>query len=170
MPDPKHFPPNVLVLTNTSLDTLHITTVESFESYPKNYRPISLLSVLGKMFEADSLIALNLSASARQQAIRSSDKQVSSGLTAPHDHYLALDRGKDTFVKALDIAGAFDREWHLGLAPKLNSMGVRGDLLRLMQDSLRRWSLKVAVDGRPSEENPTGARVVSSAHSPGTSF
>ncbi|KAG0717073.1 hypothetical protein GWK47_055179 [Chionoecetes opilio] len=33
-----------------------------------------------------------------------------------------------TPCRALDIAGALDRMWHRGLAPKLRSMGVRGAL------------------------------------------
>ena len=53
----------------------------------------------------------------------------------------SLDRGKDTFVVALDIAGAFDRLWHQGITTKLKSLGICGDLLHLLQDYLhgRTW-------------------------------
>ena len=36
----------------------------------------------------------------------------------------ALDEGRQTFVVALDIEGAFDRVWHEGLLAKLVAMGV----------------------------------------------
>ena len=49
----------------------------------------------------------------------------------------ALDNGKDTYVIALDIAGAFDRVWHSGIVTKLKSFGLDGNLLMLLQDYLQ---------------------------------
>ncbi|XP_045103032.1 uncharacterized protein LOC123499296 [Portunus trituberculatus] len=65
-----------------------------------------------------------------------------------------LDRGKDSFVIALDIAGAFDRVWHSGLATKLRSMGVCGSLLHLLQDYLQDRSLCVVVNRQSSQDHP----------------
>ena len=71
----------------------------------------------------------------------------------------SLDRGRDSFVIALDIAGAFDRVWHSGLATKLRSMGVCGGLLLLLQDYLRDRSLFVVVNGQSSQDHPISAGV-----------
>ncbi|XP_047485873.1 uncharacterized protein LOC125036956 [Penaeus chinensis] len=46
----------------------------------------------------------------------------------------ALDTRKDTIVVALDIAGAFDSVWHKGLASKMKSFGIDGNLLMLLED------------------------------------
>ncbi|KAG0718178.1 RNA-directed DNA polymerase from mobile element jockey [Chionoecetes opilio] len=56
----------------------------------------------------------------------------------------------DTFVVALDIAEAFDRVWHRGLAAKLRSLVVRGALLQLIQDYLQDRTLRVVINGHIS--------------------
>ena len=71
----------------------------------------------------------------------------------------SLDRGNDSFVIALDIAGAFDRVWHSGLSTKLRSLGVCGGLLQLLQDYLRDRHLCVAVNGQSSQDHPICAGV-----------
>ncbi|KAG0715070.1 RNA-directed DNA polymerase from mobile element jockey [Chionoecetes opilio] len=65
----------------------------------------------------------------------------------------------DTVVVALDIAGAFDRVWHRGLAAKLRSLGVRGALLQLIQDYLQDRTLRVVINGHTSSQQPIHASV-----------
>ena len=65
----------------------------------------------------------------------------------------------DTFVVALDIAGAFDRVWHQGLIVKLRSLGVCGPLLHLIEDYLQQRVLQVVVSGQSSSKYPINASV-----------
>ena len=46
----------------------------------------------------------------------------------------SLDCGMDTYVIALDIAGAFDRVWHAGLLAKIKSYGIDDEILDLITD------------------------------------
>ena len=91
---------------------------------PKNYRLISLLSVVGKVFErvvtdvvchhlrdnyllSEQLFGFRLGRSTSDQLMLLTKKWQD-----------AIDKGLDTVVVALDIAGAFDRVWHRGLLQK----------------------------------------------------
>ena len=93
-------------------------------SDPKNYRPISLLSVMGKMFEriVAQVVCCHLSENYllldQHFGFRPgrSTSDVLMFLTRKWQD--ALDDGQDTVVVALDIAGAFDRIWHGGLLEK----------------------------------------------------
>ena len=49
---------------------------------------------------------------------------------------ISLGAGTNISVIALDIAGAFDRVWHARLLNKLKSYGIKGHLLRLIEDYL----------------------------------
>ena len=132
---------------------------------PRNYRPISLLSVLGKALEAiiarkvTSFLDKHRLISNRQFGFRPNMSANDILLQMSSSWHQSLDRGCDTFVIALDIAGAFDRVWHSGLLTKLEGMGVSGGLLALLQDYLRDRSLCVVVNGRSSPEYPVGAGV-----------
>ena len=83
-------------------------------SEPQNYRPISLLSVVGKVFE--SIIAAKITKfldshyllNSRQYGFRKGRSASDLLLLHSAAWNQSLDRGEDTFVVALDIAGAFD--------------------------------------------------------------
>lgn len=62
-----------------------------------------------------------------------------------------LDEGCDTYVTALDIAGAFDRVWHRGIIAKLHSLGIDDKLLSLLHDYRKGRSLQAAINGHTSE-------------------
>ena len=70
-----------------------------------------------------------------------------------------LDKGKYTYVIALDIAGAFDRVWHRGLIVKLLSYGLDSDVTDLLENYLMDRFLRVAVNGYTSNEYKIGASV-----------
>lgn len=57
----------------------------------------------------------------------------------------SLDKGKYTYVIALDIAGAFDRVWHNGILFKLKSLEIYGNLFTLIQNYL--YDRSLCVDG-----------------------
>ncbi|KAK4319782.1 hypothetical protein Pmani_009300 [Petrolisthes manimaculis] len=104
----------------------------SSRSDPKNYRPISLLSVIGKVFEkvvADVVchhLSNNYLLSDQQFGFRPGKSTSDLLMLLTRDWQDALDDGLDTVVVALDIAGAFDRVWHGGLLEKLRAKGIQG--------------------------------------------
>ena len=71
----------------------------------------------------------------------------------------ALDKGLQTLVLALDIEGAFDRVWHQGLLAKLQSVGISGELLELIENYLSNRSLRVCISGKTSDLFPMRAGV-----------
>ncbi len=102
-------------------------------SEPNNYRPISLLSAVGKVLECVVAGAIcwhmseNHLLSDQQFGFRPSLPTADLLLLLSKDWQDSLDEGLDNFVVALDIAGAFNRVWHAGLIEKLRAKGVQGD-------------------------------------------
>lgn len=137
----------------------------SSRSDPKNYRPISLLSVVGKVFErvvADVVchhLSDNYLLSDQQFGFRPGRSTSDLLMLLTRDWQDALDDGLDTVVVALDIAGAFDRVWHEGLLEKLRAKGIQGDLLCLLGNYLQGRTLQVVVNGQASESLPVEASV-----------
>ena len=134
-------------------------------SDPSHYRPISLLSAVGKVFEkmiaaviVQHLYGNNL-LSPHQFGFRPGRSTSDLLLLLSQEWQDTLDEGLDTLVVALDIAGAFDRVWHSGLLAKLRAKGIGGSLLTLLQDYLQGRTLRVVVNGRASAPANIGASV-----------
>ena len=104
-------------------------------STAKNYRPVSLLSVVSKVFEklvnkriVDHLEKCGLF-SDFQYGFRSSRSTVDL-LTVVSDRIArAFNRLWATRAVALDISKAFDKVWHAGLLHKLKSYGISGQII-----------------------------------------
>ena len=135
------------------------------KSEAKNYRPISLLSVAGKVLEG--IIAAHITShldsqhllSPRQFGFRKGRSAADLNLLLTNDWSNALDQGRHTAVLALDIAGAFDRVWHAALVERLRAVGVTGDLLALLKDYLAERHMRVVHNGQVSSREPIGAGV-----------
>ena len=94
-------------------------------SQVNNYRPISLLSCVAKVFERcifkyffnflrdNSLISIN------QSAYMPNDCTTNQLVSIYHDVCLALENRKDIQLIFFDISKAFDKVWHKGLIFKL---------------------------------------------------
>ena len=131
----------------------------------ENYRPVSLLSIMGKTFE--KIIAKKMTAFFDENYLIS-DKQFGFRQNRSTSDLLlqlstawnkSLDSGKYTYVIALDIAGAFDRVWHKSIIAKLTSMGINGNLLMLVQSYLKDRALHVVINGHTSKEHSIEASV-----------
>ena len=108
------------------------------KSTAKSYCPVSLLSVVSKVFEklvnngiVDHLEKSDLF-SDFQYGFRSS-RSTADLLTVVSDRIArAFNRSGATRAVALDISKAFDRVWHAGLLHKLRSSGIFGHIFDLI--------------------------------------
>ncbi|CAE1315900.1 unnamed protein product [Acanthosepion pharaonis] len=134
-------------------------------SDPSNYRPISLLPLFGKVFEAlintgviNHLTSHNL-LSDKQYSFRFA-RSTADVLTAITETvYRALQNNGEARAVALDISKAFDRFWHAGLLRKLQGYGITCRLYNLIQSFLSNLELMVVLNGFSSSSYPTNAGV-----------
>ena len=134
-------------------------------SVTDNYRPVSLLSVVSKVLEG--IIAARLTAhlesqhllSTRQFGFRKGRSAADLNLLLVSEWSDALDQGRPTAVLALDIAGAFDKVWHVGLVERLRAVGLRGSTLELLENYLQGRHLRVVHNGQQSSPHDIRAGV-----------
>ena len=134
-------------------------------STAKNYRPVSLLSVVSKVFEklvnngiVDHLEKCSLF-SDFQYGFRSF-RSTADLLTVVSDRIArAFNRSGATRAVALDTSKAFHRVWHAGLIHKIKSYGISGQIFGLISSFLSNWHLRVVLDGKSSQEYSVNAGV-----------
>ena len=137
----------------------------STKTLPKNYRPISLLPILGKVFE--ELLVSSIQDHLNKNRLLSQHqfgflkgKSASDLLLLLSSKWnQELDSGKETRAIALDIAGAFDTVWHQGLLSKVKALGINGNMFSLLESYLQGRSLSVVIDGADSKNYPISAGV-----------
>ena len=134
-------------------------------STAKNYRPVSLLSVVSKVFEklVNNRIVDHLEKcgpfSDFQYGFRSS-RSTADLLTVVSDRIArTFNKSGATRAVALDISKAFDRVWHAGLLHKLKSYGISGQIFGLISPFLDNRQLRVVLDGKSSQKYPVNAGV-----------
>ena len=122
-----------------------------------NYRPISLLSLLGKVFEKcvrkyiHNYIVQNNLITEHQSGFTSGDSTTNQLLFITNEFSKALDAGKEIRVVFFDISKAFDRVWHKGLLYKLSKMGIAGNLMEWIKSYLFSRNQRVVVNGTESD-------------------
>ena len=134
-------------------------------STARNYHPVSLLSVVSKIFEklvndriVDHLEKCGLF-SDFQYGFRSSWSTVDL-LTVVCDRIArAFNMSGVTQTVALDICKAFDRVWHAGLLHKFNSFRISGQIFGLISSFLSNRQRGVVLDGKSSQKYPINAGV-----------
>ena len=124
----------------------------------KNYRPISLLPIFGKIFEKviyDNLFTYlqeNKFLSENQSGFRRNDSCISQLIAITHDIYKSFDANPSLETRGvfLDISKAFDKVWHDGLLYKLKCYGVEGGLFNILQNYLQNRKQRVVLNGQSS--------------------
>ena len=125
----------------------------------KNYRPISLLPISGKIIEkiifnhlylylhTNKLITKN------QSGFRPRDSTTNQLIYLIDEIHKAFDCTESFEVRSvfLDISKAFDKVWHEGLIFKLEQNGVSGPLLNLFKSYLNNRNQRVVLNGSFSE-------------------
>ena len=108
----------------------------------KNYRPISLLPIAGKIFErllydrmfefftANNLISKN------QSRFSPGESCFNQLLSITHEIYQSFDDNLEVKAVFLDISKAFDKVWHKGLIFKLKHNGISDKILNIITDFL----------------------------------
>ena len=125
----------------------------------KNYRPISLLPLCGKIFEKVIFNALyghlvrNNLLTRNQSGFRPKDSCTNQLLYLVSEIHESFEDPKSLEVRAvfLDISKAFDKVWHEGLLFKLKQNGVHGNLLRFFESYLAHRHQRVALNGQYSD-------------------
>ena len=122
-----------------------------------NYRPISLLSTIGKVLEKIihkylyNYFHENHVITTLQSGFVPGDSTVNQLAALYNTFCKALDEGKEVRAIFCDISKAFDRVWHKGLIFKLKAAGVSGSLLNWFCDYLNDRRQRVVLPGGNSE-------------------
>ena len=123
----------------------------------KNYRPISLLPICGKIFEKIifsnlySYLNANNLVTKNQSGFRPGDSTTNQLLYLVNEIHQAFENPKSLEVRAvfLVISKAFDKVWHDGLIFKLQQNGVSGSMLMFFQNYLNNKQ-RVVLNGSHS--------------------
>ena len=122
----------------------------------KNYRPISLLPIFGKIFERIiynnifEYLTTNKLISDNQSGFKPGDSCVNQLLSITHEIYHSLDNGLEVRGVFLHISKDFGKVWHNGLILNLNQYGILENLLRLIKCFLKNRKQRVVLNGQTS--------------------
>jgi hypothetical protein len=121
-----------------------------------NYRPVSLTSVISKVFERllSSAIHSHLSANGilnkNQHGFRSGYSTDTQATLLYHDLSLNMDQRREMDMVFLDFSKAFDKVSHYYLIAKLQSMAIHPQVISVVQSFLANRTQQVLLDGHSS--------------------
>ena len=140
------------------------------KNIPTNFRPISLLSVVGKVMEriiydkTYNFLIDNKVLSQLLAAYQPRSSMTCQILELYDQLQEAMVEGKEILFVFCDISKAFDRVWHAGILHKLWEAGITGSLLRWFTNYLSDRRQRVIINGQSSTvisimvgELPTGS-------------
>ncbi len=132
---------------------------------PANYRPVSLTAVCCKMLEhvvAKALLShleSNSILSEEQHGFRQRRSCETQLILFVDELLRNMCDGKQTDAIVMDFSKAFDMVPHGCLLTKLNSYGIRNNILNWIESFLSNRSQQVVVDGEKSESAPVTSGV-----------
>ena len=121
-----------------------------------NYRPISILPNIGKVFErvvyqeVYSFFKIHNLLTWRNSGYKSSDSSINQLIYISHKIYESLEKGDDVCLVSLDATAAFDRVWHEGLLYKLKRKHISGQLHEWFKSYLNNRIQRVVIKGQAS--------------------
>ena len=136
---------------------------------PNNYRPITITSVVARIYERLQVDQLLSSMQAAQMP--SPDQFGFTRKRSTHDAIYRLlsrivetidtGRGDQSYVPVVfvDISKAFDKVWIEGLLYKIHKMGITGNLFYMLKALLSNRTMQVVGDGMISEAHNLTAGV-----------
>ena len=123
----------------------------------KNFWPVSLLPICGKVFERliynslfEYFIENNYLISPNQSGFKLCDSCTNQLISITQEIHQPFDDGFEVRGVFLDISKAFDKVWHNGLIYKLKQNGVAGDLLDTLTNFLKERKQRVVLNGQYS--------------------
>lgn len=127
----------------------------------ENYRPITLLCTLSKVFERLLLRHLvpHIQPRPEQFGFRAGHSTTLQLTRVLHHMATAMNKKEHTVAVLLDMEKAFDRVWHEGLIYKLSTSTAPRRLVRVVASFLEDRQFRVRVDGVLSDVHPIQAGV-----------
>lgn len=120
----------------------------------EDFRPVSLLVCLCKLHEALVHHRVEWVLDGRVKKLPPNDLGFRHNSTAVHQvlratqrAHEAWERGSDLALVMLDVDKAFDTMWGVGLIVKLYRLGIRGRMLRWIDDYMKRRRCRAVVEG-----------------------
>jgi hypothetical protein len=134
-------------------------------SNPENYRGITLLSCVGKLFTA--VLNRRLEEFVNRHDIIGTEQAGFRARFSTMDHIftmqclidLYLCKGKCLYVAFVDFKQAFDKIWRVGLCQKLLQTGINGKILCVIQNMYNEAKSCVQVGVKYSEFFPCSVGV-----------
>ena len=126
---------------------------------PTNYRPISVLSVLGKLFEKTTFNQVytylneNNLLSKYQSGFRPMHSTLTALIDIPDIWYLDIDDGLTNDILFIDLKKAFDTIDHEILLSKVELYGFKGASLNLFRDYLSDRTQVTVINNVKSESS-----------------
>ena len=119
-----------------------------------NYRPVSFLPVIGKIFEKlifneiFSFLGREKLLNTNHSGFRPFDSCLNQLLTINHEIFSSFDCNASLAVRSifLDISKACDKVWHESLLYKLKPFDISGNLLNLIKHYLTNRSQRVVLN------------------------
>jgi len=128
---------------------------------PGSYRPITLLSVIYKMFETilksridDHIDSKMLFPNPQQNGYQKHLGSITASFNLQETIWHNRELGSDTFVAMMDAASAFDGVWHTGLFLKMLNINIKGKALVWLINTYENMTSAVLVNGVESPSFP----------------
>ena len=135
------------------------------KSLPSNYRPIFLLSSIGKAMERCvhkhlcNYVIDNDLITPLQSGFKHGDSTNFQLIHTYHSFCEAVDSGKKVRAVFCDVSKAFDRVWHRGLLYKLSCIGCSNPVVKWFSSYLSGRRQRVVINGDSSDWSPIRAGV-----------
>ena len=130
----------------------------------KNYRPISLLPVAGKIFQRIlynniyEFFTENNLIPPSQSGFTPGDSGINQLLSITHEIYKSFDDGLEVWGIFLDISKACDKVLYKGFLHKLKKNGISGKLFDIITDYLNLRKQRIVLNGQYSSWTSIEAR------------